>query len=541
MIARAFLYSSNVEDKRMNKNNVTASYVRVSTTKESQKDSPEHQKMDCEERALKEGLEIVYTYEDRSSGTNIVNREDIQKMLKDATDGLFNTIIFSSISRFSRDQLDALTLKRMLVDALGIRIIAIDENYDSLVDKDELKFTLYTLIAQQQAEQISLSTRRGKRMAGERGNFTGAIAPYGYDKYINEKGLKSLKPNDKAQYVKLIFDLYVNGSMGEKNITSYLNEQGIPSPKGGLWGITTIQSILKNEAYTGRNVYNKYEVKKAYDDPSNVNDRKKRQYQRDKEKWLRNEEKNWEGIIDDKIFTKATEIRQERGGGKRGGVRNKVNLFAGFIKCGHCGSSMVCLKSKNGRNLKDGRVYRHLVCSRRRRLGELGCDNNLWLPYFDFRDAIIEEVSINLRNQIDIEQVLEESKDHKVSFPTHDINKERTTLEKQLDINRKLLFELRKQKMMEEIDEEQYQYEKGMYEAEIKKINTSLTQVEKKETQHSNEELLHEEVRKALEELANLSYDNFDEMHLVLKKIMEKIVIFSDGNVEVFTPLGEIR
>lgn len=525
----------------MVKNNVTASYVRVSTTKAAQKDSPEHQKMLCEEKALKEGLEIVYIYEDRSSGTNINNREDIQKMLKDAKDRLFDTLIFASISRFSRDHLDALTLKRTLVNALGIRLIAIEENYDSLIDKDEMKFTLYAMIAQQQAEQISLSSRRGKRQSARRGNFTGSIAPYGYDKYINEQNLKSLKPNDKAAIVKLIYDLYVNGSMGEKNITSYLNEQGIPSPKGGLWGITTIQAILKNEAYTGRNVYNKFVIKEAYDDSSNVNNRKKRQYQKDKETWLRNEQKNWEGIIDDDLFLKALEIRQERGGGKRGGVRNKVNLFAGIIKCGHCGSSLVCLKSKNGKNPQDGKVYRHLVCSRRRRLGELGCDNNLWIPYFDFRDAIIQEVSSNLRHQIDIDNVVEESIDQKVSFPKQDMNKERSSLEKKMDINRKLLFELRKQKMMEEIDEEQYQYEKGMYENEIKKIGTQLEQVEKKETQHTNEEQLHEEVRMALEELANLSYDNFDEMHLTLKKIMEKIVVYQDGNVEIFTPLGEMR
>ncbi|WP_081387619.1 recombinase family protein [Paenibacillus sp. FSL R10-2796] len=37
----------------------------------------------------------------------------------------------------------------------------------------------------------------------------------------------------------------------------------ILSPKGGVWGITTIQGILTNEVYTGQNMFGKYEVKKS--------------------------------------------------------------------------------------------------------------------------------------------------------------------------------------------------------------------------------------------------------------------------------------
>ncbi|OMD83980.1 hypothetical protein BSK49_22950 [Paenibacillus odorifer] len=40
-------------------------------------------------------------------------------------------------------------------------------------------------------------------------------------------------------------------------------EMEILSPKGGVWGITTIQGILTNEVYTGQNMFGKYEVKKS--------------------------------------------------------------------------------------------------------------------------------------------------------------------------------------------------------------------------------------------------------------------------------------
>lgn len=520
------------------KNQITASYVRVSSTKVSQKESPEHQRMLCEEKAIKEGFEITYTYEDRSSGTSINGREDIKKMLEDAKKGMFNTLLFASISRFSRDQLDAITLKRTLVDALGIRLISIEENYDSAVDKDELKFTLFAIMAQQQAEQISLSSRRGKRQSARKGNFTGSIAPYGYNKVVVDNR-KTLVPNEYAEIVKRIFHLYVHENMGEQNIRLYLNREGIPSPKNGLWGVTSVQRILQNEAYTGRNVYNKYEVKKVYDDLNDMSDRKKRQVQREKEEWNRNNEKNWEPIIDDDTFEKAQELRLIRGGGARGGPRQRVNVFAGFVFCGHCGSSMVSMKSKNGKNMSDGREYRHLVCSRRRRLGEMGCDNKKYIPYYDFRDAVIHEVSERLKKKIDIEKEIQEQKDTKQPIQNqNNVTKEKTRHEKNIEVNRKLLFELRKQKMLDEnIDEEQYQFEKEQYEKEIQTSQNRLKELESKLEKQENKEEYYEEIRKALEELSNLSFDNFDELHITLKKLIDKLVIYSNNQVEIYTVL----
>lgn len=63
-----------------------AIYVRVSTTKESQKFSPEHQRMDCEEKARQLSLKVreEYIYVDRDSGTSIIGRPSIQTLIEDA-------------------------------------------------------------------------------------------------------------------------------------------------------------------------------------------------------------------------------------------------------------------------------------------------------------------------------------------------------------------------------------------------------------------------------------------------------------------------
>lgn len=66
-------------------NNITAIYVRVAN-KNSHKDSLEHQKSVCEEKARMGDLEVrpEFIYEDCASGTSFVNREGKQLLLEDA-------------------------------------------------------------------------------------------------------------------------------------------------------------------------------------------------------------------------------------------------------------------------------------------------------------------------------------------------------------------------------------------------------------------------------------------------------------------------
>ncbi|UYL93695.1 serine recombinase [Paenibacillus phage vB_PlaS-5/A] len=105
--------------------NKIAIYVRVSTTKESQKDSPEHQKWACIEHCKQIDLDTadLIIYEDRDTGTSIVARPQIQEMISDAQKGLFNTILFSSLSRFSRDALDSIKVPPFQVPPLHEKFI----------------------------------------------------------------------------------------------------------------------------------------------------------------------------------------------------------------------------------------------------------------------------------------------------------------------------------------------------------------------------------------------------------------------------------
>ncbi|TYP68920.1 recombinase-like zinc beta ribbon protein [Paenibacillus methanolicus] len=393
------------------------------------------------------------------------------------------------------------------------------------------------MVNQKQSEQISKSSRRGIKQSALNGNYTGSFAPYGYKKAVIDGKKKLLIDEEAAGHVKLIFDLYVNQKHGEKAVTLYLNEQNIPSPKKrGPWGLTTVQRILQNEVYTGSLVFNKYTNETYYSNIENMHDRRKKLVQRDPSEWIRLEEKTHEAIIDDDTFQRAQEIRLVRGGGKRGGQRVYKNVFAKLIFCQHCSSAMVTMTAKQQEK------YRYLMCSRRRRMGEHGCRNGKWIPYYDLRDELIGWIIAQLEELIDdrngtseiiVKKVKERSADR-------DTEKAMKKLSKQLEDARRMLFELRRQKMLGDVDETQYNYEKEMYEKEISTLESKHAGMSTQLEKQRNIEKELDTLQAGLKELKSCDMSNVDELRIILSKLVKNITVDENGNVDVYTLLGKL-
>lgn len=521
---------------------VAAIYVRVSTTKESQKDSPEHQEGICREKARQIGLEVCdeWIYEDRDSGTSMIERPAIRKLLEDAKARRFQAVIFASLSRFSRDLVDSMALKRMLADSLNIRLISIDENYDSGLDRDEFKFQIFSAVNQKQSEMISLSSRRGIRQSAMKGNFTGSVAPYGYKKTTVD-GRKTLVPDEReSEIVREIFTLYTAHKLGEKKIAKALNERLIPSPKGGVWGVTTIQRILQNEAYTGVNVFGKYETVKVHS-LTDLHDRRKKLVQRDKASWERSAVgPTHEAIVSPELFQAAQDIRLKRGGGRRGGVRNRKNLFAGMIFCAHCGASLVSMKTKPVRSRTQDKAYRYLCCSKRRRQGDAGCRNAYWLPYEDFREALVESLSAKLSACASVESLFESCR-HLLQNDGSNEEKEAAELGAKIERYREAAFSLHKDWIDGRIDRQQMEFEKRQFEKEIGRLEKRLADLRELRQTRDRLRRLEEEAQEALDDLLELNYDDEEELDafsLILKQLIERITVSETGEVRVELTFG---
>lgn len=319
---------------------------------------------------------------------------------------------------------------------------------------------------------------------------------------------------------------------------NYLNTHEIPASKGGIWGTSSIQRILTNEVYTGQNVYCKYEMKKIYNDINNMTDRTKKLVKRDETKWERNESKSHEPIIDDKTFETAQNVRLLRGGGRRGGIRNKVNVFAGFIYCQDCGSAMVSMKSKGGKFSKEDKEYRYLICSTRRRQGERGCRNNLWVPYLPFRDTIFAELSSKLKKMINISEIVNANVDRLTSIKQLNYDKDIKRLDRQIENSRKMLFELRKSQIAGEVDRSQFDYERAAYEQEIQRCQKQINKLSVITAEKHTLEKIQIEIREGIHDLVHFKNQDFDRIRLVLQKIIDKIYISRSGVIVLHTPLG---
>lgn len=528
--------------KNKNAKEEARAYVRVSTLKESQKDSPEHQEGLIRENAAGEGVVIHKVYLDRGTATNITDREDVQQMVSDAKNGEFNTIYFASLSRFSRDTLDAISLKRILVNALGIRLVSIEDMYDSAKEDNEMIFTIISSVNQKQSETTSTSVKRGIRQSAKKGNFTGSIAPYGYKK-VNVDRRKTLEVvPEEAKVVREIFDLYANKNMGEKSVTNYLNDVlELPSPKGGIWGLSSVQRILQNENYTGYLTFCKLETQKVYEDLNDMQNRRKKLVQRDNTLWERTEFQTHEAIISPELYEKAQQMRDLRGGGKRGGRKAFVNVFAKMVFCKECGTAMVTMSSEKKLSKSDEtKRYRYLMCSKRRRQGVKGCSNSTWIPYEETRDGIIEQVIIRLNRKMELSTIpdgaLEEAE-----FVIKDFEKDIKKLEKQISDNRRFLFEIRRANMAGEIENGQYDYEKSHYENEIADAERKMKKLSKKSDDHKNKEQFIIDMKQSLIHLSQMDTTNeVEETRIHLLKLIEKIEIDNEGIVKVYSVLGQL-
>lgn len=78
-----------------------------------------------------------------------------------------------------------------------------------------------------------------------------------YRKQKEEKVLLMPGDSDKAEVVRLIFDLHFLQGLGGKRIADLLNRRGIPSPELKEWSQRQVEVIYEAEIYTGRSVGNR--------------------------------------------------------------------------------------------------------------------------------------------------------------------------------------------------------------------------------------------------------------------------------------------
>ena len=167
--------------------------------------------------------------DDGFSGTDF-NRPAFQAMMEDVKKGVINCIIVKDLSRFGRNYIEVGRYLEKLFPMLGIRFIAVNDNYDSLEadTAHDIVVPFKNLINDSYCRDLSVKIRSHLTIKRKNGEFIGAFACYGYLKDENNRN-QLVVDTYAGQVVKDIFRMKING-MSQYRIADALNEQGILSP-----------------------------------------------------------------------------------------------------------------------------------------------------------------------------------------------------------------------------------------------------------------------------------------------------------------------
>ena len=173
---------------------------------------------------------------------------------------------------------------------------------------------------------------RGRIAAIKRGCYISTHVLYGYRKVVIGKD-HTLEPDENADIVRMIFDLYVNHDKTYYQIACKLNDMGVKPQKGDKWSKSSIRWMLRNVHYDGKVCFNRVRRITSMENGERVT----RSLMQPEEEIIIAEGKH-EALVDHETFIKAQEKIDANIPAKVGFPLR--NPFAGILYCAKCGKAI---------------------------------------------------------------------------------------------------------------------------------------------------------------------------------------------------------
>ncbi|SHL38273.1 site-specific DNA recombinase [Anaerocolumna jejuensis DSM 15929] len=403
-------------------------YTRVSTSMQVDGYSLDAQKGRIYQYANAFNYLIAGEYEDAGkSGKNIGGRPEFSKMLEDIEtnkDGVSYVLVFK-LSRFGRNAADVLSSLQRMQD-YNVNLICVEDGIDSSKDAGKLMISVLSAVSEIERENILVQTMEGRKQKAREGKWNGGFAPYGY-KLVNGK----LEVEEtEAEAVRIIFNKYVNTSMGANGIAKYLEQNGIKkierqNGNSPLFSAHLVRQILANPVYVGKIAYGRRSNQKVTGTRDKFHIVKQNDYMVfdgihtaivDLDTWEQAQDKLIEQA---KLYEHVNKGKDE-----------KIHLLSGLLRCPICNSGMYGNKSvkrkKDGSHYKD---YYYYGCKHRIPVRGNKCTFNKQLAEDTLDDAVAEIISKLISNP-KFAKIMQEKINIKTD--TAEVEKEIAVLQKQL-------------------------------------------------------------------------------------------------------------
>ena len=491
-----------------------AAYCRVSTDKTDQLNSLEAQKEFFSEYTKRTGDKLVRLYADEGiSGTKIKNRKEFLRMMADAERGLFDMVVVKDISRFARNTVDLLQNIRKL-KALGIETQFLTANMTSM-GNSEFVLTIFGALAQEESANTSKRVKFGKKMNAEKGRVPNIV--YGYDKIPGDYFNLSIN-EEEAAVIRQIYKWYIQDGYGTARISGFLNERGLKTKRNCQWSQNAVCRILTNELYTGKIINGKQEVTDFLTG---------QRTEKDEPDWMVVERPELR-IIEPETFEQAQQTMQARGKAFRVDKERQSNkyLFSTLIKCKECGWSF----RRTVRTYKN--TYVRWVCSGHNGKGADSCPNAVALD----EEELIQTLQKYFSNLL-------ESKKNVIRHITNEFQRvykakdENLNYEKELNARLSKLQKTRQRYMDMYADDlisrEELNEKIGGMRKEIEGLESELKMVSYHLTKGEQLEGILNRTFREIEDISDVG----EMSNAQLKKIIQKIEVDKDGNVDIYLRL----
>jgi site-specific DNA recombinase len=324
--------------------------------------SIEDQIRQCQRTADLKGWAVLkdYTRSDSEvSGATLNLRNGLTSLIEDAkrSPRPFDCLLIDDTSRLGRNLTDVLKVSDIL-NHYGVFLYFVSQQFDSRDRSFRQLLIMNGMVDEQFLVGLAEKVHRGQEGRILKGQVAGGrcfgyrnvpiedfsrIGEYGRPAVL---GVKQEIAEAEAEVVRRMFEMYRDGK-SLATIAKKFNEEKIPAPRprrGRIqaWSPHAIHSMLRNERYIGRVIWNK--SRSVRNPETGI----KRGVPRPEEEWLIVEvpelrivsDQLWEGVQ-----AKNERYRQIFGGPRLGGMsrtpQSRDYLFSGLLMCAVCGYRMV--------------------------------------------------------------------------------------------------------------------------------------------------------------------------------------------------------
>lgn len=474
-------------------------------------------------------VKVVCEYvDDGYSGTNF-ERPNFKRMVDDARLGRINCIIVKDLSRLGRNYIDTGRYIEKIFPSLGVRLIAINDNFDSAdrsSDESQIIVPFKNLINDAYCRDISLKIRSHLDVKRKNGKFIGSFALYGYQKDPNDKN-HLIIDEYASEIVEQIFNWTLSGYSSSR-IADKLNEMGVQPPydykrKSGLnfdsgfrskdhakWCPESVMRILKNEMYTGKMIQGKRRK---------INYKVRKSVTIDKDSWLCVDGTH-EPIISKEKFDIVQELLSKD---TRTSPSNEiVYALCGYIKCGNCGQNMIRRSVSRGKN-----KYYYYHCSTYKTNGD--CSSHI-VSCKRIESAVLDSIQRQIDLLGKIEAIIKESEEQPgEQIAVQTLNRQMEKLMKDIEYYGCLKAKLYKDWVDGVVSKSDYMDLNGRFEQSRKSVEDTYNKLNEKKKQILSGRIRLQPWVEQLKTFKNITYLN----RATVVALLDRVVVYDSNHIEI--------